>query len=182
MKLNDKVHWDGFIYGLIYPGFVGSMIYELIPANAEEAKISNYFTVVTGIKIIITLFYATDYLHLYGDIHPRVKVEERSATYLWCDVASSLFFFFAFVSVKLGHYEWALWLMAILPIWFTIYKWKNEFDKPFNIIYLGLSVLSCVFIASNDTTTLILFCGASFLIYLGYVFYFFDKYSVKGTY
>ena len=97
MKLTNKLHWDGFIYGLIYPGFVGSMIYELIPATKAEATFSNYFTFETLTKIIITLFYCTDYLHLYGDIHPRIKPEERSWTYLWCDALSSVFFFLAFV-------------------------------------------------------------------------------------
>ena len=54
MRLKDKYHWNGFIYELIYPGFVGSMIYELIPTTKTDASFTTYFTMPVVIKIFIT--------------------------------------------------------------------------------------------------------------------------------
>jgi len=179
MKLNDKLHWDGFIYGLVYPGFVGSMIYELIPATKADATFSNYFTFDTLTKIVITLFYCTDYLHLYGDIHPKTKPEDRSWTYLWCDVLSSLFFFLAFVMVKLQHYQFSLYFISVIPLFFMTYKWENLTDRYFHIPYLALSLLFAIFISKESVSMLLYFSLVSFAIYLVYVFYYHDNYVCK---
>lgn len=191
MKLNDKYHWDGFIYGLVYPGFVGSMVYELIPATKSDATTDNFFTYANAIKILITLFYCLDYLHLYGDIHTKVKTEKRSWTYLFCDVGSSLFFFFAFVMAKLEHYEIALIFVSIVPLFFTLYKFKNKFDRKFHIKYLIGSLTILFFLLLNLHHTwglhliehsykaLFYFTLLSLLIYTYYVFSYYNNYCEK---
>lgn len=189
MKLNDKYHWDGFIYNLIYPGFVGSMIYELIPATKSEATFASYFTLSTSIIIFITLFYCVDYLHLYGDMHTRYKTEKRSSLYLMCDVASSLFFFFAFVMVKLEHYQFALFFIAFIPLFFTTYKFKNKADKYFHIPYSLLSIATWILcllslhkvweikFITDDAQTLFWFSVVSLSFYCIYVFFYYDRFS-----
>ena len=179
MKLTNKLHWDGFIYGLIYPGFVGSMIYELIPATKAEATFSNYLTFETLTKIIITLFYCTDYLHLYGDIHPRIKPEERSWTDLWCDALSSVFFFLAFVMVKLQHFQFSMYFVAVIPLFFMTYKWKNIADRYFHLPYLILSVLFAIIFSDGLVNTLFYFLLISFIVYLIYVFYYHDNFVYR---
>src|SRR5687768_4931171 len=134
MQIGSKKHWDIFIYGLLYPGFVGSMIYELIPPDDSTA--ATYWTIDTGTKWLITLFYCVDYLHLYGDMHERVKQEKRNSRYLWCDVGSSVFFFLSFVFVKHSSYLFALIFIGLVPLFFLIYKWSNKFDKKVDSWYL----------------------------------------------
>ncbi len=189
MKLKDKYHWDGFIYELIYPGFVGSMIYELIPTTKTDASFATYFTLPVIIKIFITLFYCVDYLHCYGDMNPKVKTENRSWIYLLSDVASSFFFFFAFVMVKLEHFQTALFFIAFVPLFFVTYESKNLADKHFHIPYLLVSIVTALifFLSLNKIfeikfitdpmLTLFWFTIISFIIYCVYVFYYFEKYS-----
>jgi uncharacterized membrane protein len=189
MKLKDKYHWDGFIYELIYPGFVGSMIYELIPTTKTDASFTTYFTMPVIIKILITLFYCVDYLHCYGDMNPKVKIENRSWLYLLSDVASSLFFFCAFVLVKLEHFQSALFFIVFVPIFFISYKSKNDIDKQFLKPYLLASIAVGFFLflslnriyeigfITDSKITLFWFTIVSLIIYCIYVFYYFEKYS-----
>lgn len=189
MKLFNKKHWGDFIYGLIYPGFVGSMIYELIPQTKEEFTFESYFTISTILKILITFFYSLGYLHLYGDMNAIVKEEKRSWTYLLCDVFSSLFFFLTFVSVKVEHFGLGLILISLNPIFFFWYKRANQKDRSFHIPYMiasiGIGVLyiiNSIFnlnwaLFSNLKTLLLFFVTISFVIYLFYVFCFYENYS-----
>jgi len=189
MKISDKYHWGEFIYNLIYPGFVGSMVYELIPSTKGDADYSAYFVLPTLIKFLITVFYCVDYLHLYGDMHTRVKPNQRDWSYLFCDVASSLFFFLAFVMVKLNHFQFALCFIALIPLFFSIYKRKNEADKKFHIPYLTLSILVAIVsllsinkvfeikLIDSSSVTLCWFVALSLTAYCTYVFGYYDKYS-----
>ena len=189
MKLKDKEHWNGFIYELIYPGFVGSMIFELIPTTKTDLSFATYFTIPVIIKILITLFYCVDYLHCYGDLNPKIKTENRSWAYLLFDVASSLFFFFAFVMVKLEHFHTALYLIAFVPVFFINYKSKNRMDKTFNVSYFVASAIALfmcflcskgflkINFISDPTHLLFWFTLISLIIYCFYVFYYYEKYS-----
>ncbi len=189
MKLSDKKHWGDFIYGLIYPGFVGSMIYELIPQTKAEFTIDAYFTIPTILKIGITLFYSLDYLHLYGDMHDMVKEEKRNWTYLLCDVFSSLFFFLTFVSVKVEHYGLSLFFISLIPLFFFLYKRPNRYDRYYNIPYFTLSITIgfLYFINSRYNlnwtifrtaeTFLLYFVLISFSVYIIYVFLYYELLS-----
>lgn len=188
MNIKSKKHWDGFIYGLLYPGFVGSIIYELIDNAKEATSFWGYFTVVAIIKISITLFYSIDYLHLYGDMHPLVDIENRTADYLWCDVFSSLFFFFSFIALKLGYYFWSLMFIGLVPIFFLVYKRKNKADKKFHWVYVGfcLAGLSLYFITDyispkwrfyEEKWFLFWFVLVELVVYCYYVFSYYEKKS-----
>jgi phosphatidylserine synthase len=189
MKLKDKYHWNSFIYDLIYPGFVGSMIYELIPTTKTDDSFETYFTLPTIIKILITIFYCVDYLHCYGDMNAKVKKEDRSWIYLLSDVASSVFFFLAFVMVKLEHYQKAILFIAFVPLFFIPFKRKNCSDRYFHIPYLVISLLiALVSILSlnkifeirfitDSKFILFWYTLVSLIIYCFYVFYYYEKYS-----
>jgi hypothetical protein len=138
-KVFSKSHWDKFIYGLLYPGFVGSMFYELIPTAKGDLTMA-YFGWEWRIKFVITLFYILDYFHLYGDMHEIVPQDSRTKWFLICDIFSSLCFFTAFVLVKMHYLQFALIPIAIVPIFFLIYKWDNFFDRLYHIPYVALGI------------------------------------------
>jgi hypothetical protein len=189
MKLKDKYHWNAFIYELIYPGFIGTMIYELIPTTKSAVSLATHLNFSTLTKILITIFYCVDYLHCYGDLNPKIKTENRTWIYLLCDVASSLFFFFAFVMVKLEQFQTALYLIAVVPVFFVNYKRENKREKKFHIPYLLISILAAFFCflylnqpAENSpgaSASLLLFWFTFFslITYCIYVFYYYEKYS-----
>lgn len=184
MKITSKYHWDKFIYGLLYPGFVGSMIYELIPQNEDE--INHLWATEKLIKIFITLFYCIDYLHLYGDMDRIVVLEKRSKTYLFCDVFSSIFFFACFVCVKLNQIDHAIIILSIIPVLFLLYKRKNKFDLYFHIPYTVLSfTIGIIFFIDKYYNLnwfdygkfLLYFVISSFTTYSFYVFIYYNKKS-----
>ena len=191
MKLFSKTHWSEFIYGLLYPGFIGSMIYELIP-QTNAVSFFRYFTWATIIKILITIFYCVDYLHLYGDMNSRYEEEERSVIYFLSDVFSSLFFFLAFVMVKLGNYTSAVFFIASVPAFFLAYKWKNTSDRKFHLPYMlssfSIFILYVIhekmhlhwLLFSNPEYFLFTFILASLCVYTFYVFVYFEHTPRKG--
>jgi hypothetical protein len=192
MKIADKISWNNFVYGLLYPGFVGSMIYELMPFTSNETNANHYFSLSTLIKLIITLFYCVDYLHLYSDMHPIVPDEKRTWRYLLSDVGSSVFFFLAFVFVKISLYWVAVIFMALVPVFFSNYTKANKADLCFTLPYSIMSLITgFVFLISfflvkkaqfysTDKIFLLWFSLASFIIYCIYVFYYYDKFSKKA--
>jgi hypothetical protein len=90
MRYNDTNSWDTFVYSLIYPGFLGSMIYEIIPSSNSAADLLKFWTLATLIKILITLLYCLDYLHLYADME-KVAAKQKSGWYVWCDILVSFY-------------------------------------------------------------------------------------------
>jgi len=191
MKIRSIEHWDKFVYGLLYPGFVGSMLYELILADKQQANAANYISVVYFIKVVITLFYCVDYLHLYGDMHEVTKDYKRDKIYIWCDILSSVFFFASFVAVKLEHYTWALIFISLVPVFFTAYKLRNIYDRKYQFKYTAGSLalafililcqkhcIRCSFF-DNVTYNLLGFTIVSLVTYSYYVFCYYDKKSLK---
>jgi len=191
MKITSKSHWSGFIYGLLYPGFIGSMIYELIPQSQLELSFNNYFNLDTIIKILITLFYSVDYLHLYGDMNETVKEDKRHWIYLLCDVFTSVLFFLCFVAVKLGYYDFSILYMSIIPVIIFLYKKKNKFDNKFYQPYVILNTVVILLVLfnkfnlfhsallNNEKLFLCYLVLISLLIYCYYVFIFYEKKSKK---
>jgi hypothetical protein len=188
MRVNSKKHWNSLIYGLVYPGFLGSMIYELIPTTQSDVS-KPYLTLSILIKVIITLFYMVDYLHVYGDMHGASENPKRSWIHLFCDFGSSTFFFIAFVFVKLDRYYLANIFLALVPAFFAFYKRGNRADRKFHIPYLFTSLLVCLVYWINpfwhragiqgrtDELFLTSFSLLSFLTYVVYVFVYYDRES-----
>jgi hypothetical protein len=134
-----KKYLDSFIYGLLYPGFVGSMIYELIPQ--KHIGLHEYFTLENQIKIAITFFYSLDYVHLYVDMNDAIKEENRNWKYLISDMLVSFSFFFAFVSVNLHNYELAIIFISSVPVWFLTYKLAYNMHMLFHLLYAIFSFI-----------------------------------------
>ena len=77
-RLSNKKTWDRVIYGLIYPGFLGSMLSRAHTPNSADFS-AEYFLLRSDnhIRYLILAFYFLDFIHLF-DMHDAMKdVEER---------------------------------------------------------------------------------------------------------
>jgi hypothetical protein len=188
MKLSITEKWNELIYTLIYPGFLGSMIYELFPLTKDDFFTLKYFTLPTILKLLITIFYSVDFLHLYSDMHKAVPESKRSKTYLYCDILVSLSFFLAFLAVKFKFYELGLLLISTIPIFFFAYKRELKkiydlwFYLPYLLASLGFGVLYFVnsifnlewdLFSKTDKFFLIFILG-SLIMYSLYVFCYYE--------
>jgi hypothetical protein len=190
MKILDRTHYNDFLYGLIYPGFIGTMIVDILPLQLDRANISDLYKLETLVKISITAFYCLDFLHLYADMNPKFIGKKRSWAYIVCDFCSSLILFAVFLSIKWHHQHWGIILFSIVPSIILIYKKNNESDWKYFVPYslisflLGIFFFSIIYFSDKINTaasmnTLFFFNICSLLVYAFYVFYYYNKYSSK---
>lgn len=143
-KLAEKLH--EFTYGLLYPAFFGNMIYDLVLLFKANKKSEVAFT---G-GMVILLFYALDYVHLYVDVNKEVGkgASNKSWWYIICDIITSLLFFFSFVELKSGCLCWASMFIGVIPILTASYKSQlyGIRNKRMRVIGLyGISSLVALF-------------------------------------
>jgi hypothetical protein len=79
MKISHKQTWDKLIYGLIYPGFLGSMLYEFVPTEKSQFTFDYFWSTFSRtpenyLRCMILVFYFLDYVHLYGDMERALKI------------------------------------------------------------------------------------------------------------
>ena len=143
MKLTDKKTWDKVIYGLIYPGFLGSMLYELVPADASKFTLTFFFSTPDNhLRYGILIFCLLDYIHLYGDMDAViVDPNRKSLTYFLCDFLSSCGYVASFIALKLPNYVVTIVVFGIIPWIFLTYKFKNRADRTFLTRYGVLTSL-----------------------------------------
>jgi hypothetical protein len=181
MKICDKKGWNEFTYMLLYPALLGSMIYELVPRSRIEEDVVFY------IKIFLVCLYALDFLHLYADMHKRVKSGKRTKIYIFCDVAVSMLFFIGFKVVSL-HPTITIISLSIIPGLFLLYKRKNIYDRYYHIPFFTLAFLTGLYYLIsnylwlslgqwNNYTYILFFSGMELLVYLAYVFIYHNKLS-----
>jgi hypothetical protein len=189
-----KRYFDSFIYGLLYPGFVGSMLYEVIPKDVYQFY--HYWTYETIIKIAITLFYSLDYVHLYVDIHEEIDIKDRNGLYLFCDFSSSALFFAAFLAANLVRYDLSVIFISIVPTCFCLYKVNYKIHIPFHLIYAfcSLALLAIYILNQYSIITIkitrefrpefIVICiiGASIVTYIFYLVCYRIKYRKRKFY
>jgi hypothetical protein len=163
---------DQFTYGLLYPAFFGNMVYDLITAKTEHLflKQLDFFT-----GLVILLFYALDYMHLYVDVDESVenKVENKTWRYIGCDITTSLLIFFAFVSLKEKDYSTVLILVGIIPAFIVWYKYEMPIEQPHKNVLIWFAIFSAVFAGISLFTAVDVKITMVFLLTLGQlVFYF----------
>jgi len=182
MNLTDRNDWDDFVYILLYPGLLGSMIYELIP----KENLNGYLNTATYIRLAIILFYCIDFLHLYADMKKVIKNELRPWGYVTCDLIGSVSLFMAFIFVKTKNPEYSLILLSIIPFITLVYKWKVKPDRWFFSIFGIISSSLTIYFFIEYPIELSYY--EEFLqylslgmvtIYMYYVFIFYEKRSKK---
>jgi hypothetical protein len=184
-----KFHINSLIYNLVYPGFLGSMIYDLllaVPVNSD----TTYWTTEVILKWLITFIYLLDYFHLYGDVERDVKLEDRTFLYFACDVAVSLLFFAGYYFTKNHEYGNALICISLVPLCFFLYKSQLKTDIKFHLIFMigGLTNIAIFFwknsfvLFSRRTEDSSLWLGIVLgLEIIAYLYYIFFVYKPKVT-
>ena len=179
--MNDvwKVRVDKITYGLIYPAFIGNMVYDLLLrklAWSDSALV--YPNLWTCIAIVI--FLIIDYMHLHGDMNEIVKTPERKTwRYILCDITTSMLIFFSFVFIKEDNLEIGVILFTIIPFMILLYKWKNKNSRIYFVVYsLVGTVAACLlqlkFRASSGYSFYIfLYAIGSAFFYMVYISFFY---------
>lgn len=187
MKMSNKKSWDRLIYGLIYPGFLGSMLYELIPTSGSDFTGAHFLTIDNGIRYAIIFFYSLDYLHLYGDMDDVIKdPEKKPLSYFVVDIVTCIGYVAAFVALKIPRHWPTLLVFGLVPWLFLWYKRRNVHDRRFLIPYgcvtacllIYRAVLCRIFpdlIVVSDRTLALLFVLTSVLVYWFYVGCFYEN-------
>lgn len=189
MKISDKPTWDKVIYGLIYPGFLGSMLYELIPTNISQFSIGLFLQDFdTRLRLAILTFYLLDFMHLYGDMESALKTPERKTLgYFICDILTAFGYLFAFLALKTQNYMISISVFGLVPWALLWYKFDNIADKIYFLRYAFFT--SSVFLyalVKNDVRILYSFeirdiamflVSANVIIYFYYIFFYYEKKS-----
>jgi len=132
MNIRNKTRFEKLIYGLLYPAFFGNMIYDLILRKQAftENGILHFPNLFSCILIIV--FSIIDYLHLYGDMNEIASTaENKSDTYLFCDLATPILIFLSFVFIKEGWNIPSIIMYNFIPLVIYSYKRKNPNNKYF---------------------------------------------------
>ena len=192
VKAPNKKTIDRVIYGLIYPGFLGSMLYELIPSKSSDFTLRFFFANSdTYIRYLILTFYFLDYVHLYGDMESAMNQnpENKDFSYFACDILTCLIYLFAFVALKISNYEITIFGFAVIPWLFLWYKRKNRSDVRFFLCYgclnttialcraIGLYVWGLIPITGKSLALGLMILNVT--IYFSYVLWFYDRFSAK---
>jgi hypothetical protein len=187
--MSDKASWDRLIYGLIYPGFLGSMLYELIPTSGADFTSTHFLTLDNFIRYSIIFFYSLDYLHLYGDMDGLIKdPKKKSLGYFLVDVLTCLGYVAAFIALKIPRYWPCLLVFGLVPWLFRWYKRRNLHDKRFLFFYGCGTGLILIYrtavcrmwpelIVMSDQSLALLLVVSNVMVYCFYVFWFYEHRS-----
>ncbi|HEX8177206.1 MAG TPA: hypothetical protein VF543_19110 [Pyrinomonadaceae bacterium] len=188
--MSDKKTWDKIIYGLIYPGFLGSMLYELIPPDKSNFTWAFFITPDNFIRYLILFFYFLDFAHLYGDMESVIEDPNRKPLrYFLCDILTCFGYLFSFIALKAPpNYLITIIVFGTVPWLFLWYKWKNIADRkyyfPYGIVTSALAIYRCLYIGrgnllpfrDQDLALLMMIINVS--IYLTYVMSYYEEKSV----
>ncbi|MBK0379326.1 hypothetical protein [Mucilaginibacter segetis] len=171
-------------YGLFYPAFFGNMIYDIVQALIDPtARVSGTHPgflqgVELWIGLLLIIYFAIDYIHLYVDMKAADMTESKTPLYIICDILSSLLFFLAFVALKYHHANVSAVLVGLVPLVITFYKWellKNGSELIVIVIFGVISTFSTIpyFIQSEKDYSYYYFCNllSCVLFYTIYVFF-----------
>lgn len=188
MKRSDKRSWDKLIYGLIYPGFLGSMLYELIPTDGSDFTVAHFLTSDNSIRYAIILFYSLDYVHLYGDMDGLIRNPERkSLSYFVVDILTCLGYVAAFIALKIPTYSPIFVVFGLVPWLFLFYKRRNVHDQKFFVLYGCGASLFVIYravcakysglLVIDVKTLALLFVLVNVIVYWYYVGWFYERRS-----
>lgn len=144
-----KYHINGLIYNLVYPGFIGSMIYDLIIRYYNTDSKGPYWIAETIVKWMIVIFYCLDFIHLYGDIDRRVKLKDRGIVYFICDVGVALLFFIAYAKANTSSYFLSALLICLVPSLILWYKYVLKIDVRAHFWFAVLGIAVTLFLLSK---------------------------------
>lgn len=170
---------DKLGYGLIYPAFFGNMIYDLILAKRTWSG-GDLVGIDYWSCCIVVLYFMVDYIHLNVDLEKIVQ-KRKTLKYIACDIGTSIAFFAAFVFIKEGCYQRAIFAIAIIPVLMFIYNYRNQSSRTlytwFSLANFFYLIALFVFVKDwKDNPIFILIpLIVDFVIYTFYVFCYYPK-------
>lgn len=111
------------VYLLIYPGILGSMLYDILPLDFDLIGQSYTWEIepFSVLKLIILFFYLLDYWHLYFVMENNYKDTARiKFSYVFLDLLVAFLLLLAIKSVN-GDIRITFLAMALIPVCFAIY-------------------------------------------------------------
>lgn len=144
MKRDWKIRLDKVTYGLMYPAFIGNMVYDVINIWLRKDTAFHFsFKDTLIIAILIIIFVSIDYMHLNGDVNSIFREPEyKSRYYFFCDIATPILLFIAFVFLRNNEYfNWGVISFFLVPGVIFIYKRSNPKSKWYFAAYSVLSLL-----------------------------------------
>ena len=132
-------------YGLIYPAFIGNMIYDLVQFIFDEDPEIKWVNIGMGITtgIFLVIFYTLDYIILHSDLEYKTSAVERDWIYVGCDFATSFLFFLSFVFSKYGNINGAVICIGIVPLLFAIYNSRLNNHKK---LHIGFAIINSLIV------------------------------------
>jgi hypothetical protein len=118
---NPATNKQKFIYTLIYPALLGSMLFEILPIK---------FCLTYLFKILIITFFLLDYYHLYFIMDSQFEQDKKNSNkYIFSDLFVSVFLFVALKYADIFPLI-SVWAIFLVTICFLIYS--NELNYEFN--------------------------------------------------
>lgn len=168
----EQSAYSKFVYNLIYPAILGSILYSLLPLGSSQTYLIGFF---------IFTFYILDYIHLYFVMDNRFSQSQKNGfRYITFDLAVSVLLFIAY-SYNENHALGVL-MVALIPICFLGYsvrlKYCVRFYKVFTIstviyallFYFNFNRVDPFLNLSDEKAMLYLLAGMNivYFIYVGY--------------
>jgi len=181
MDLKDNESWDKMIYSLLYPGVLGSMIYN----TSECLRATHPFDWYYLSQALVVILYTIDYLHLEGDLRPE-GVSSGLCRIL--DACIALLFGAVSWSMSREDFGRSFDLLVIIAILAVIYKCPPTWRKSWYNFGKGLNFFVVVsawfysqsrgFLGGLYTSYLL---AAIVLVYSAQVFIFVQLAKVRTT-
>ena len=138
MKLSNKEAWDDLVYNLLYPGVLGSMIYD-IAGFLRASQAFDWFAIT---KVLIVVLYATDYLHLRFDLKPA---RVASGEWAFLDAIIALLFAAGSLSMSRENLVGLFVCLVIITLLFFVYHCPSAWLRV--LYYSGKAVVVAVALA-----------------------------------
>ena len=124
-----------FVYDLIYPAFLGAMLFEIVPLKCSV----EYF-----IGLTIVIYYLLDFFHLYFYLRKRFNERQRNTVrYVVFDFFVSLLLFFSFRYVD-KNLNVTICTITFVPLCFLVYASELKYRIKFYRLYFILIVVAAI--------------------------------------
>lgn len=169
MKLRDSGGWSIFVYDLVYPGILGSMIYD----SSSLLRDAHYIDWFYATQLLIVTLFALDYLHMSVDLAKDIK---QSPWWLIVDGLIPLAFAVAYWSITREDYSHLFTGLSVTFFLKLIYPIPHDFHRGTyflgKIIPFAISVVSIAvsqypnYLGAQNTVWFVLIMAISYAMHV----------------
>jgi len=113
MRSGEKLAWPQFVYNLLYPAILGSMLYDVL----KEAFYLEAFGVA---KLLVIAFYCLDYLHLHSHLKTNMP-ESTTIPRMLIDSAIAVLIGVAYWQVSFEGFDRSMYCLLAVSILILAY-------------------------------------------------------------